>query len=50
MSICPQRILNEAIDLIENLVPMDISDAEAERVENNLVELRDLVRRLPNKV
>lgn len=48
MSVCPQRILNESIALLLLITPRD--ESEEERIANNLSELEDLIRLLPDKV
>jgi hypothetical protein len=46
--VCPQRILREAIDLLNSIAPK--SEDEAERIDNNIQELEFLIKVLPNSV
>ena len=43
MSVCPTRILKEAMDLLQQHVPLGDEDLD-ERVANSVTELEDLVR------
>lgn len=50
-AICPQRIIQEAIDLLETQINFnEISDEVAERIDNNLRELQSLKSKLPHKI
>lgn len=43
MTVCPQRILKEAVVIIETMIKFDeLDDNVAERIDNNLKELQDL--------
>ena len=46
---CPQRIINEAIRLLEEWGPSDDPDTE-EALINNLTELKALAKALPRKM
>ena len=46
---CPQRIINEAIRLLEERGPSDDPDTE-EATINNLIELEALAKALPHKM
>jgi len=48
-TVCPQRILREAIRLLEELQPFAKDDTQCEEIDNNLNELEDLARALPHK-
>jgi len=43
-SVCPQRILREAISLL-SLIP-SLEEEQEERITNNVEELEELIRRL----
>lgn len=46
-AICPQRVIKEAISLIETQITLsDLDDDLAERIDNNLQELQELQQRL----
>lgn len=45
-AVSPQRILEEAIDLLETLAPGKNDEVLDERIDNNLLELRDLIKKL----
>ena len=45
--ICPQRVLREALRIIENHVTNEgLTDNEAEAIDNNILELEEVIRRL----